>query len=280
MSESGRMTEGDEQGVAPVDGSKNQPYTGDYFRVRPLAFLRDFAGNPDAQSSKYQWCAYYATVLWRLLVITASMRVAQIVAIIIACWLTYGFAKDNGYIDNANEVIAAFTIVLACIGLLQWWTTYHQLEAMRLDQRPWLAIKKPEIYYVRNEDEAKFEFDLTNHGKTPCAIRKSLYGVAFELDPDAAMSRAKSSLALRSANEGGVVPPGGTSKAVAVFPVNWTEEQLHAMGIGELYIAVAGIITYGRDELDAYETVFMFGTKTEFLDDLVVLGGAAENYMS
>src|SRR5689334_2066494 len=88
-----------------------------------------------------------------------------------------GLCWNSGYFDS-NRTIAAFTAMLVITSTLQWWTYHRQwqqmriaseqtnqiIEHMRNEQRPWLAVKKPEIYYARNDDKAKFQFDLTNHG--------------------------------------------------------------------------------------------------------------------
>jgi hypothetical protein len=149
---------------------------------------------------------------------------------------------------------------------------------LRNEQRPWLAISEPDLYYARNLDVVQFQFALTNHGKTPCAVHAAVYGLAFELDTDTAIARAKASVAPQKSNEGAVIAPGCTAKAVAEFPIAWTEEQLQAMTPGTLCYAVAGRITYGRDESEICETGFLFGGKVSY-HELIVLGGAAENYM-
>lgn len=178
-----------------------------------------------------------------------------------------------------EAVQALCALLLAIVTSIQGWTLHAQLKHIRNEQRPWLAISNPNLYYASNDTEVKFEFDLTNHGKSPCTVRTAVYGVAFELDNETAKALAKAGLSKCSSNEGGALAPGATAEAVAILPsVTWTHEQLESMYRGELFITVTGKIVYGRDDTDRYETGFMFGTRSG-REELIVTDGPVENYM-
>ncbi len=264
----------------------------EFFRFRPVRFYRSLAAEVEARDSAKAKRDYLTDMIRRAVYRVLDRRwiipSAILAALGVVVWFCWG--ED---VRTTDVIIAVFTVVAGVATGLGWWAMHQQndimlrqmnqtdqtLAHMRNEQRPWLAISnKTNLYYARNDNEAKFEFDLTNHGKTPCSIRTALYGIAFDPDAETAKSLAKGSLAKRIANEGGVVPPGSTIPAVAVFPITWTEDQLNAMTTGKLCAIVVGRITYGYDDSDDYETGFMLGARTED-HDLIILGGAAENSM-
>jgi hypothetical protein len=72
---------------------------------------------------------------------------------------------------NATVWIAVFTIVLGCVGVLQWYELSQQLGAMREDQRPYVylanTLREPQYRPIGNgHGQIIWSWNFTNYGKS------------------------------------------------------------------------------------------------------------------
>ena len=205
-----RVSAENEDRARAVGSEEQQPTEayGDFFRFRPIAFVKHFFALAKRHDSAKGKRDYYTDAIRNACVEIVTSRTIQwvslVAAIILSCYLLYqsGVVTDESGKIDPNWIIALFTIVMAATTYFQWQAirvanneftkqneimieqtrqTDRQLNLTWMQLQPWLAVIAPELSqpFVAGEPMV-CRLPVHNTGNTPATITRHLViGVAL-----------------------------------------------------------------------------------------------------
>lgn len=261
----------------------------EFFRFHPIRFYDHVAAEVERREGAKQKRDYITD--WARVIVKPWLRVAAAaIALAVA-----GRGVWELSTHDADHTVAIFTVVLAIVAMVQWWTTHGQLrqartashqtdqmvEQMRLEQRPWVGISKPNIHVPDDPgDVFRLEYVLRNSGKTPAMeIGMAVTGVTTTPGPHAAAFARENALVTDSTVVGmAIIAPGGEVKKVTSYKLSGlTPEILAGIKDGRYRHIMCGVFKYTSTGDAEYSTGFMFTLHTD--GQVIVEGGPEDNYM-
>jgi len=161
--------------------------------------------------------------------------------------------------NNANAVIALFTVVIAAIALLQALIYKAQLRTMRIDQRGWLKFEaapdKPGdetvSWQISSGKPVSYPLRVVNTGKTPVTnVDMRIYVDIVKAEEEPLLDRVDGGAYPHGHITSGIIFPNSDFKQVVFKPLAdtgfhlATDDEVGAIRDGKAYLAVYGIITY------------------------------------